>query len=216
MLVAAPSRTVDGGLATTGLESVLASEGLGLPAAIAIDPAVTVRELPGALLVVDGYADHPINTGFAGVRPTLWFQPRAVIATGAARPLVVASAASWGERDLVHAPPQQDHDDLAGPVVLAAIGPHHVIAIGSAESMSTAVLSGGASAGDLWIARAVRALAGSPEPRLEVVARAPDQVRLVMTTGQRRAVITLCVGAIPLAWALLGGVVVWWRRRRAG
>jgi hypothetical protein len=36
-----------------------------------------------------------------------------------------------------------------------------------------------------------------------------------MTTGQRRAVIALSVGGIPLAWAVLGGLVVWWRRRRS-
>ena len=111
-----------------GSRRVLAEEGLGLPPAIAVDPSLTVRELPGALLVVDGYTDHPINTGFRGARATLWFQPRAVIATGAAKPLVLASAASWGERDLEAAPPQQDADDLAGPVVLAAVGPHRVIA----------------------------------------------------------------------------------------
>jgi hypothetical protein len=35
-----------------------------------------------------------------------------------------------------------------------------------------------------------------------------------MTAGQRRAVIALSVAGIPLAWALLGGVIVWWRRRR--
>ena len=156
-----------------------------------------------------------INTGFRGARATLWFQPRAVIATGAARPLVTASAASWGERDLEAAPPQKDADDLAGPVVLAAVGAHRVIATGSAESMSTAVLSGGASAGDLWLARAVRFLAGKPAPTVDVVARAPDQIRLVMTTGQRRAVIAVCVGGIPLAWALIGGLFVWWRRRRS-
>jgi ABC-2 type transport system permease protein len=215
LLVAAPNRAVDGSLGTTGLEAVLAAEGLGLPAAIAIDPTLEDRRLPRSLLVVDGYPEHAINAGFAGARPTLWYQPRAVLVTGAAKPLILASSASWGERDLVHAPPQKDQDDLAGPVVLAAVGAHRVIAIGSADSLTTAMLSGGASAIDLWVARAVRFLAGVSEPKLDVAARAPDQIRLVMTTGQRRAVIALCVGGIPLAWVLIGGALVWWRRRRA-
>ncbi|MBS1121795.1 MAG: ABC-type uncharacterized transport system [Deltaproteobacteria bacterium] len=215
LLVAAPSRTLAGGLGTTGLEAVLAADGLGLPPAIVVDPTLVVREVQGALLVADGYAEHPINAGFAKTRATLWFQPRPVATSGGAKPLVSATSASWGERDVVTSPPQKDGDDLAGPVALAAIGTHRVIAIGSAESMSSAVLGGGASAGDLWVARAIQFLSGASEPRVDVAARTPSQVRLVLTTGQRNAVIAVSVGGIPIAWALLGGAVVTWRRRRA-
>src|SRR5262249_47307388 len=155
---------LDGALPPTGLEGVLAAEGLGLPPAIAIDPSLAVREVPNALYVVNGYADHPINRGFAGARATLWTQPRAVVVSGAARPLVSATAASWGERNFVD-PPAKDADDLAGPVALAAIsGAHRVIAIGSADSLSSGVLASGASAGDLWLSRAIRYTAGAPEP----------------------------------------------------
>lgn len=219
LLVAAASRMVGGGtgsLGSTGLEGVLAEHGLGLPFAIVVDPELTVRELPGALLVIDGYADHPINAGFRGARATMWYQPRAVIATGGARALITAGPGSWGERDLVTAPPTAADDDLAGPVPLAAIGTTgRTVVTGSAESISTAVLSHGVSAGDLWIARAIRFLSGTHEPRLAIEATAPSQVRLVMTGGQRNAVIALSVGGIPLAWGLLGGLVVWWRRRRS-
>lgn len=202
-------------LPPTGLEGVLVSDGLGLPPAIAVDPSLAVREVPNALYVIEGYTDHPINRGFARARPTLWTQPRAVVASRGAKPLVVATAASWGERNLVD-PPAKDADDLAGPVALAAIGSsQRVIAIGSADSLTSAVLSRGASAGDLWLARAVRFAAGAPEPTVAVASRAPDQVRLVMSSGQRRAVVALSVAGIPLAWAVLGGLVVWWRRRRA-
>lgn len=216
LVVAAASRTLDGSLGATGLEAVLAADGLGIPAAIVVDPALTVRELPGALIVTTGYAEHPINAGFSGARPTLWFQPRPVVSGKGATPLVSATAQSWGERDLVHGPPQKDPDDLAGPSVLAALGASgRVLALGSAESLSTAVLGGGASAGDLWLAHAIRFLAGAPEPVVAVAATAPSQVRLVMTSAQRTTVIAICVGVIPLAWVLVGGVLVWWRRRRA-
>ena len=215
LIVAAASRTVvkGGGVGATGLEAVLASDGLGLPAAIAIDPALSLRELPGSLLVVDGYPDHPINTGFAGRRATIWFQPRAVLTREPARPLVVATSGSWGERDF-DAQPDKGPDDLAGPIALAAIGGSgRVIAIGSAESLSAAMLSGGASAADLWLARAVRFVTRTGDPTVAVAERTPDQVRLVLTSGQRNAIIALSVGGIPLAWLLLGGLVVWWRRR---
>jgi hypothetical protein len=202
-------------LPATGLEGVLAAEGLGLPPAIAVDPELAVRELPGTLRVFRSYADHPINRGFAGTRATLWVQPRVVITTGAARPLISATPDSWGERNLID-PPARDADDVAGPVALAAIGgSHRVIAIGSAGSLSTSELSRGGSAADLWLVRAIRFITGTPEPVAPVASRAPDQVRLVMTDGQRRTVIALSVAGLPLVWLVVGGAIVWWRRRAA-
>jgi hypothetical protein len=217
VFVAAATRPVPGAqLAATGLEGVLAGDGIGLPLAIAVDPPLAVRELRGSLLVIEGYAAHPIDAGFAGVRPTIWFQPRALVATGGATTLVHASDASWGELDLVH-PPAKDPDDLAGPVPLAVLGAKHkVVAIGSAESMSRPILAGGASAGDLWVAQAIRYLAGRPMRRVAVAARTPDQVRLVMTPSERFSVVAISVAAIPLLWGAIGAAIllVRWRRRR--
>jgi hypothetical protein len=214
-LIVAAANPATGTLPATGLEGVLAAEGLGLPPAIAVDATLAVPEIPHALYVAAGYADHPINRGFAEVRPTLWITPRVVVVDGAARPLVSATRDSWGERDLI-APPAKAADDLVGPVALAALGgAHRVIAIGSVESLSSAVLAGGASAADLWLARALRFASGTAEPSVAVASRAPSQVRLVMTARQRRVVIALSVAGIPLAWAVLGGGLVAWRRRRA-
>jgi ABC-2 type transport system permease protein len=217
LLVAAASRPVTGAatsLAATGLEALLGAHGLGLPPAIAVDPGLEVREVRGALLVVDGYAPHEINAGFAGTRATLWFQPRVVITTNGATPLVSASATSWGERDLVNGPPEKNDDDIGGPVVLAALGTNRVIAVGSAESFTTAVLAGSASAADLWLANAVRFLAGKPAPRVTIASRAPDQVRLVMTPAQRSTIVALSIAGIPLAWILAGALLLVLRRRR--
>ena len=158
-----------------------------------------------------------MNTGFAGARRTLWFQPRVVTTARGATPLVSATATSWGERDLEHGPPAKDADDLGGPVAVAALGStHRVIATGSAESMSNAALAGGASAGGLWIAHAVRFLANRPIRKLDVAARPADQVRLVMTAGERRTVVALSIAGIPLAWLIAGGALVMWRRKRSG
>jgi ABC-2 type transport system permease protein len=216
VLVAAAARPVPGGpeLAATGLEGMLAADGLALPLAIALDPSLTLRELPGLLVIASGYAAHPINAGFADRRRTLWFQPRVVGVTRGAQPLVSTTANGWGETDLVDKPTKDDAD-LAGPVAIAAVAAHHrVVALGSAESFTNATLAGGASAGDLWIEHAVRWLANRPTPSVDVAARTPDQVRLVMTAGERRAVIALSVAGIPLAWLVLGGAIVLWRRRR--
>ncbi len=237
LLVAAAGRPArGGGLASTGLDAVLAADGLALPAAIAVDPQLAVREIPGALLVSEGYAEHAasagsagarssaegtegaaqaINRGFQRERATLWYPPRVVTASGGATALVTASPASYGERDLEHTP-QRDDDDLPGPSVLAAVGARHrIVVLGSAESLSGAVLAGGVSALDLWVDQAVRWLAGAPEPRVAVAAQTPAQVRQVMTSGERAAAIATCVAGIPLAWLVIGGALVWWRRRRA-
>jgi hypothetical protein len=110
----------------------------------------------------------------------------------------------------------KDGDDLAGPVALAVLAapPARLIALGSAESFASSLLAGGASAGDLWISRAVRWLVGRPERILAIAGRSPQEVRLVMTEGQRRAVVALCTAGIPLAWLVLGGAFVIWRRRK--
>jgi ABC-2 type transport system permease protein len=213
LLVAAASRPINGTLAPTGLEGLLGNEGLLITNAIAVDPTLAVRELPGALLVVAGYAKHPVNEGFEDARATLWYEPRVVQLQKGGAPLISASSASWGETRL-DAAPEQDEGDLPGPVALAGAGAHKVIALGSAESFATSILEGGASAGDLWLAHAVRWLAGKPAAAVAVAARPPDQVRLVMTSGQRRAVIALCTAGIPLAWILVGGGVLLLRRRR--
>jgi hypothetical protein len=216
LLVVASSRHLADGGAPTGLEGLLATEGLGLPAAIAIDPSLAVREVDGGVLVIDGYADHPINAGFAKTRPTLWFQPRAVIGGTA---LVSTTATGWGERDFRSAP-QKDLDDLGGPIVLAAIGKGaatgktRVIAVGSAESFTTSLIGGGAPANDLWLARCVRWLAGASDRKVEVAERAVTQIRLVLTANEKRAITLSCVVGIPLAWLLLGGGLVMWRMRR--
>ncbi len=216
LLVAAASRPVAGTtttLAMTGLEGVLAAEGLGLPLAIALDPSLEVRELRGALLVVDGYAPHAINAGFARTRATIWFQPRVVVASAPGVALVEATRGSWGERDLVNGPPEKNLDDIGGPVALAAIGKRRVIALGSAESFTTAVLETTASAGGIWLASAIRHLAGKPSPTVSLAPRAAEQVRLLMTPSQRRTIIVLSIAGIPLAWILVGALLLVLRRR---
>jgi hypothetical protein len=216
VVFAAASRILDADPSgATGLEPVLANEGIQLPPAFTVDPALTIREMAGTLLVIDGYTDNPINAGFAKTRPTLWFQPRAIVLENGATPLVRASNDSWGEVDLQAKPPAHDDRDIKGPVVLAALGRSgRVLVISSAESLLPTFLDSGASTLDLWLTRAIRHLARLAPPA--IAARTPDQVRLLLTPGQRSAVIALSVAGIPLVWLLAGGAVLFVRRKKRG
>ena len=191
LLVAAASRPVTAAsghsLAPTGLEGLLANVGLGLPAAIAVDPTLTVREMPGALLVVDGYADHEINAGFAQARAddvvpaARGPRERAARGRSSARARRAGASATSCTRRRRRTPTTS-----AGRSRSRRVGGTHrgrIVAVGSAESFTTAILQGGASAGDLWLAHAVRYLAGKTASTVSVGGRAPDQVRLVMTAG---------------------------------
>jgi ABC-2 type transport system permease protein len=215
-LLLAASSPASGPPPSDGLAGMLAAEGVAVTDAIAVDPALAVRDLPGALLVTSGYTHHAVNQGFVGDRAILWERPRAVAVTsGIGQPLISATLSSWGETDLAQDVATKGPEDLAGPVALAAVGAHKVIVVGSAESFSNAALARGAYAGDLWLARAVRWLAGKAPPKLAGGTRTPDSIRLVLTDAQRSAVIALCTAGIPLAWIVLGGGLVLWRRRRA-
>jgi len=199
---------------------VLARFGLIATRALAVDPTAGVG-LAGAFQVVSGYGDDPITRGFQGRRLTVWIAPRAIARedragiTSAA--LVATSADGWGEVDLA-SPPSRGEGDRPGPVEIAAVARAdsggQVIVLGNASAASSTLIDRGLGAGDLLVATAIAQLAGRARPAVGA-AEAPEQVRLVMTDGERRAVTALCVGIIPLAYAVLGLIAVLARRRRA-
>ncbi len=205
-------------LPATGLELVLAEVGIKTPAAIVIDPARSIA-VEGAWATADTYApDHPITSGFQRRRLTVWQRPRAVLALGpAATALVTSSATGWGETDLTTAfagDPAAGPGDVLGPVSVAvatetAAGAR-VVVVGDAGVASEA-LAGGA-AGDVLITAAIAWLTGLSRD-VEVGAKTPEQLRLVMTKDQLGLTCLACVVVIPSGFAALG-MLVWWRRRR--
>lgn len=206
------------GAGASGLELVLAGAGLVATRAIAVDPAAAVGT-GGAFQVVTGYGDDVISAPFQGRRLTVWPAPRVI--TVADRPgaavLVATGPDGWGEVDAGLGAPARGERDLAGPVAVAAVsrvaGRGGVVVLGSAGTASSPVIEQGLGAGDLFVATAIARLAGRTRPAVGAPV-APEQVRLVMTEAQRRAVTVLSVGVIPLAYAGLGLLVVLWRRRK--
>ena len=170
LLVAAASRPVDGQLARPGSRALLGNEGLGICRRDRDRSAARRARAARRAAGLRGLRRPPGQRRLPARAPDAVVRAARRAHLGLAKPLISASAASWGERDRTHRP-QEDPDDLAGPVVLAAVGAiaaHRVIVVGSAESFATSLLAGGASAGDLWLAHAVRWLAGKPAPSVGV------------------------------------------------
>lgn len=199
----------------TGLELVLAERGLGFGPEIVVDPGAEIEGLPYVWRTYDGYGDHPITASLRSRLATLWPAPRRVVIDGGTA-LVSGSIASWGESDreavFTGAAVEAGEDEpLARVPVAAASSSARVVAIGSVETGASDFASMGA--GHIFCARALLWAAGV-SVEVAAIDKRPEQLRLVMTAGQRTLVFAICVVALPLLWALLGIAVALWRRRR--
>lgn len=214
LLVAARSAEVDGALPATGLEAVLAERGLGLPRQVVVDPDVQLAA-PGMFAVVSTYDPaHPVSAPFQDRRVTVWQTPRPVaVGAGAAALVSVSAGARLADSPEAARAGRAEPAD-APPALMArgSAGDGRVIALGSAESVSTSVLDRGLGTGDLLVARAVAWLAGR-EREVDVGAKTPEHVRLIMSTGELRATFAACVIAVPAVFGLFGALWWWWRRR---
>lgn len=210
VLLALPAVSAEAHSGVTGLEPVLAAWGVSTPRAWAIDPSLTI-DLPLAVRVIDGHADHPITRGFARRRATVWQRARPLVLTTPTDALVTTTGAGWGETTLVPPPRRDDSADLAGPLVLASAhqrGAGKLVVLGSAAAMTTAEAARGWGV-DLLAARAISWLAGRTMPPA-APEKDGDRVRLVMSSSSRRAVAALTIAGVPLAALAL----LWFAGRR--
>ena len=210
----------------TGLELPLAPYGIQMPQAVVVDPSAAVAG-PAQWLTSAGHGQHAIASSFRDRRFTLWLAPRAVLAVEPELPgaradaLVQSSVEGWAETDLgtlVRGEPTRGDADLAGPVpvAVAAESPAtgaRVVVFGSAASLSSLVAGRGAN--DLLAVAALAWLGGRTQhlDDLDVGAKTPEQIRLIMSRGQMLQLLILCVVVLPGGLALLGALS-WWRRRR--
>ena len=218
LLVAAASRPIGGALAPTGLEGAARQRGpRPSPRDRDRSDARACASCPARCSSLEGYANHPVNAGFAGARATLWYEPRAVLALGrreAADPGVGGELGRARSRARAR---RRTPTTSPGPSCSRRAIAHASRDRGRLGRVVRDVDPRGRRVGGRPVARARGALARrqAARRRSRSRARAPDQVRLVMTRGQRRAVIALCTAGIPLAWILLGGGLLLLRRRRA-
>lgn len=200
----------------TGLEVVLASTGIRLLPAVAVDPAFDV----GAALAwgtTAGYGVHPSTRGWSG-RLTVWRAPRALAATGAAKALVTTSPTGWAEHDLGSLGDPGEGPgtgDAPGPVPVAVASEGkadaRVVVLGSARSLESRA-DDGRSETAAFAAAAVRWLVGS-EP-LAIASRRPERVTLALSRGALGTMFLWLVLLGPGAVGAAGAAWLAWRKRR--
>jgi ABC-2 type transport system permease protein len=212
------------GHAGAGLDLVLAEHGVALPRAAVVDPEAAVAG-PGQWFTTSGYSDHPITSSFQGRRLTMWLHPRAVLPVEQAgvrvSALIESSPSGWGERDLAALAlgrAHRDPGDLEGPVAVAVAAEApasgaRLVVFGGAYALSSGMSGDTAGAGELVAAAALAWLSGHSHD-IDIGAKTPEQVRLIMSQSQLTRTFVLCVVLLPALVALFG-TAIWWRRRRA-
>lgn len=156
-----PRFTPLGGLTATGLEDVLAANGVELGADIVVDPSGAVPFFGAETLFASRFGDHPASKPLADVGVSVILPLARSLATTEVEGrttsvLLETSDEGWGERDL-DSLDQVDRDDgdLPGPVPLAiaveatAEAPENVVEAVDAEAEEEATEDEAADAEDL-------------------------------------------------------------------
>ena len=217
-----------------GVDGLLGEWGVGLGKGVAAGLTFTGHEL-----VIGQYGDHPITRSFDNVT-TMFYMPRPVLKTGAARSerngsgeedrarvTVLASTGKegWVENDLSQDPPRFDREsDGSGPVSVAVavekgvnpgvdveIQSTRLVVIGDSYFVSNAALEGSVGGNSGFFLSALNWLV-ERESLLRVAPRPPSQLTPDMSDEQWKKLFLMTVTGVPGVIALLG-ILVWWRRR---
>jgi hypothetical protein len=197
-----------------GLEVVLGGYRLQTPRAVVLDPKHEVG-IPLAWMTSTGYGAHSIAAPFQGRRLSVWLAPRPVLG---GEPLVSASPAGWGERDLDavqkgEAVAADEADILSAPIAAAVErGQTRVVVFGSAVSLSNLLANRGMTGASVLARAALSWLAGR-SVKVDVPDRRVEPVRLILDAGQKTLLFWICVVCLPMALLSTGGIVFLRRRR---
>jgi ABC-type uncharacterized transport system involved in gliding motility auxiliary subunit len=193
MLVALdPLIDTDGTMRSTRLEAFLAGRGVIVHDDLVVDPSRRLPFYDLSAVYLEDFPSHPVTQGLEGFA-VLFTVARSLAADdGSAAVLVQTSDEGWGETNLGMLlrgePVAVDDDDHPGPA-----------AVGIAVERLTDI------GGDFSDLVAREDLVGIPP-------RDVEQVSLFLTQQQMRNLLLLVLIAMPGA-AMLGGILVWRRRR---
>ncbi len=211
---------------STGLEELLRRWGVRVGDDIVIDPEQT---LSGLEVVVGPYPEHPITAALGRVA-AVFYRPRSVepLAGGTEAdrprlmPLATTSARGWAETDFDEPTPRFDPGrDRPGPVTIALaiergaaglnvqLKPTRIVVFGDAEFVADGALR--SANGDFFLG-ALHWLIERPE-LMGIAPKPIEEMRLVLTSRQRRQVAVWALLIWPGIFAAIGFAVRAVRRR---
>ncbi len=207
---------------SSGLEVFLETSGVQVLAAAVVDPDAQL-DTPGAWMTYEGYGEHPIVRDFARRRATIWYAPLALGSRNSeVHHLVSASAGGYAETDLrrLHALGESENSSGDGSTRTVAVAVHppqrgRLAVFGSAEVFSNQWSERGIGGNERLLLETVQWLLARDNASTSPALR-PERIRLLMTRANLRNAFIWCVLAGPLALALLGALLWWWRRREPG
>ena len=227
----------DGGMRSTRLEDLLLTWDVEVRNDLVIDPS---RKLPFydlSAVYLDAYRDHPITQGMEGLA-VLFLVARSVAPVEEPEHevtvLVETSNDGWGETNMVQLldgePVDPGDNDTLGPISVAiavesrsniagedeeeganeSARKARLVVIGDSDFMSDTEI---ANAGNLVLAVNAFNWLADQEHALGIAARAVDQTSMYLTSGQMQAILLIVLVILPGA-AIVGGILIWRRRRR--
>lgn len=215
-------------LAPTGLDSLLGEFGVRLGNRVILDPERAPGMTPLLAFTLDsGFAQHSITRSLLGRPLTLSLVREVELLrdeTGArAEAVVETSDDSWAESDLMGLADWQgltkdDNGDEAGPfpvVIAASNGASKLVLLASDQFALNAYLRPDLDydAGRALLVSSVRWLTDRNVVS-NVVGRRREHIKLLLKPAQLNRMTLVCLLGLPGFWALLGGWVLWRRRRQ--
>jgi ABC-type uncharacterized transport system involved in gliding motility auxiliary subunit len=236
MLVALdPLIDTDGTMRSTRLEALLADRGVIVHDDLVVDPSRRLPFYDLSAVYLEDFPSHPVTQGLEGFA-VLFTVARSLAADGGSAAVLVQTSdegwgEGWGETNLGMLlrgePVAVDDDDHPGPAAvgiaverLTDIGGDFSDEVGDDESYRLVVFGDSDFLTDLDIANAGNAILATNafnwlvarEDLVGIPPRDVEQVSLFLTQQQMRNLLLLVLIAMPGA-AMLGGILVWRRRR---
>lgn len=208
-----------------GLDPIADVLGLVLTPGTVVDPAIKPRSGPPTLAVGANYARHPVTAAF---RLNTLFPGSRQIGTAEREgwrvtPLVEVAQRGWVETGALDDTPVFDAaKDFRGPVTIAAAlertvsgaageRQQRVVVVGNGNFLANTFLGNG---GNLQLGTAMLHWLGGDDKMIAIPPRPAADVQVNVDQTLLYLIAFTFLLALPLAFAIAGGVV-WWRRRKA-
>jgi len=207
----------------SGLEELLFKHGVKVGEDLVVDPERRLPFFDLSAVFVNEFRAHPTVEPLQGLAVLLPVARSVSPGTQEgvkSTTLFTTSAAGWGETNIAAVLNQRivnkDDKDTPGPVSLAVAAEAEkeekwrLVVVGDSDFLTNGQL---ANAGNANLAANLVNWLGKKEESLGIAPRQPEQVSLVLSASQLRAIMLVSLVGLP-ALGIVLGLAVWWRRRR--